>query len=70
MEETRKIAGWSTKMLEKNACMQEFEDTQEMRQWRNISPEGIDEMWKELCGKIEEEVRRSTRCGRRNQERC
>ena len=25
-------------------------------QWRNISQEGIDELWKELCFKIQEDV--------------
>ena len=35
----------------------ECEDTEEMRQWRYISQKkGVNEQWKELCGKMEVEV--------------
>ena len=27
-----------------------------MVQWRSISPEGMNDLWEELCGKMEEEV--------------
>ena len=40
-------------MLEKEANRQEYRD---MIQWRNISQDGINELWKEFCGKMEEEV--------------
>ena len=52
----RKIAGWSTKMLEEVANRQDYEDTEERRQRRHIRQEGTNELWKELCGKMEEEV--------------
>ena len=50
-EKENKIAVWSTKGLEETANRQ---DTKEMVQWRSISEECIDELWKELCGTTEE----------------
>ena len=39
-EKKGNMAGWSMKMLEDMVCGQEcLEDTQGMRQWRNISQE-------------------------------
>ena len=55
-ETKRKIAGWSAKMLEDVANRQDYEDTEERRQRRHIRQEGTNELWKELCGKMEEEV--------------
>ena len=56
-EKKRKIAGWSTKMLEKIPSRQEeHEHTEEMMQSRKTSQEGLDELWKELCATVEEEV--------------
>ena len=51
-EKKRKIASWSTKMLEETANRPECEDTEEMVQWRTISQEGTDWLWKELCGTL------------------
>ena len=31
-------------------------DTEDVVQWRSISKEGVNQNWKELCGRIEEEV--------------
>ena len=36
-EKERKPAGWSGQKLEEEANRQEYENTEEMRQWRNIS---------------------------------
>ena len=52
----RKVAVWSAKMLEEVANRQDYEDTEERRQRRHIRQEGTNELWKELCGKMEEEV--------------
>ena len=52
----KKLAGWSTKMLEDVADRQGFEDTEEMVQWRSIGQERVKDLWKELSGKMEEEV--------------
>ena len=42
-------------MVEETANRMECEDTKEMVQWRSITQEGIIELWKELCGNMEEE---------------
>ena len=34
----------------------ECEDTEEMRQWRHLSQEGIHVLWKQLCGKMEDKL--------------
>ena len=52
----KKVAGWSTKMTKEVASKKEFEDTEEMVQWRSISEEDIHELWTALCGRMEEEV--------------
>ena len=51
----RKISGWSTKVLEKVPSMQEYEDTEDMIQWRNLR-QGIGACRKESCSKMEEEL--------------
>ena len=43
-------------VLEEAANRQDFEDTGEMVQWRRISQEGREDLWKELCRKMEELV--------------
>ena len=55
-EEKRKMAGWSTKVLEESAKRQESEHTKELEQWRNNSQEGVDGLEKELRGTMKEEV--------------
>ena len=55
-EKNRMVAGWSTKMLEEVANLQDFEDAEDMVQWRSICQEGINDLRKELCGKMEEEA--------------
>ena len=36
--------------------MQQCEDTEDMVQWRSTSQECINDLWKELCRKVEEEA--------------
>ena len=36
--------------------MEECEDAEGVVRWRSISQEGSDELWKELCGTMAEEV--------------
>ena len=43
-------------MLEEVASKPEFEDTEDMVQRRSMSQEGINDIWKECCEKMEEEV--------------
>ena len=53
----RKIAGWSTKILEEDANRHSYEDTEETVQWRCISQECIAaRLWKELRGNVELDV--------------
>ena len=55
-EKERKITCLSSMMLKETANRQECEDTKEMIDWRGTSQEGIDRLWKDLCGTMEEEV--------------
>ena len=48
--------GGSTKMLEEVGCRQEFEETEEMVRWRSISINEMSIFWKEVSGRMEEEV--------------
>ena len=65
----RKMAsGRSTVMLDEAAKRQEFEDTEEMVQWRSINQEDINNFWKEMCEKMEESLG-EVQCGR-SQEGC
>ena len=41
----KKVAGWSTKMLE------EVTSRHEVEQWRSINQEAVDGLWQELSGK-------------------
>ena len=49
------MAGWSVGKMDEKARKQEFEDTEDMVQWRCIS-EGIKSAWRTLADKFVEEV--------------
>ena len=53
-EKKRKLAGWSTEMLEDEATIHVYEDTEEMMQRIIIGQEGLNEL--ELFGTIGKEV--------------
>ena len=55
-EKKRKLACWSAKMLEWEATMHEYYDTEDMMQRIIISQEGINELWTKLFGTIEKDV--------------
>ena len=42
--------------MEEKTSKREFKDTEDMVQWKSINQEGLDNLWKELCGTMEEEV--------------
>ena len=42
--------------MEEAANKPESEDTEEIVLWRSINQEDTDDLWKELCGQMEEEV--------------
>ena len=48
--------GLVQKMLEEVTSRREFEDTEEMVQWRSINQEEVDNLWNEMSEKMEEEV--------------
>ena len=50
------VVGWSTEKMEEERNNQLVKDTEEMVSWRSINQEEIDEVWKKLAVKIEEEV--------------
>ena len=41
-------------MLEEVSSRREVEDREEIKQWRTINQEEIDNLWKEFSGKMEE----------------
>ena len=45
---------WSTEMMEEKTSKQEFKNTEEMVQCRNINQEEIDKMWMKLSENVEE----------------
>ena len=51
-----KVVGWSTKVLEEVTSKRDIEEMGEMVQWKSINQEEVHNLWKELCGKIQEEV--------------
>ena len=55
-EKKRKLAGWSTEMLEEEATIHVSEDTEEMIQRIITSQEGFNELWTERFGTIGKEV--------------
>ena len=50
------VVGWSTEKMEEERNNQLVKDAEEMVRWRSINQEEIDEVWKKLAVKIEEEV--------------
>ena len=57
-KEKKKVKGWSTEeMKEKpSSSFSLAEDTEEMKTWRGMSQEKMDQCWKRLAGKMTEEV--------------
>ena len=56
MKEKKKVGGWSTKLMEEITGKREFEETEEMVQWRSINQGEVENLWKELREKWREEV--------------
>ena len=52
----RKIKGWSTEEVKNQTRNNMEEDTEEMIEWRSVNQEEMDECWKKLAEKIEEEA--------------
>ena len=52
----KKVKGWSSEEMKDQANSSLGEDTEEMRMWRGLKEEEIDQCWKKLAEEIEEEV--------------
>ena len=53
--EKKKVKGWSTEEMNDKANLLE-EDTEEMRTWRGLNQEEMDQCWKKVAERMEEEV--------------
>ena len=56
MKERKKVRGWSTEVVKDKSRSLVEEDTEEMVKWRGLKQEEMDLCWKELAGRMEEEV--------------
>ena len=56
IEEMKKVKGWPTVETKNNPRDDREEDTEEMIEWRSMSQDEMDECWKKLAQKIEDEV--------------
>ena len=55
-EEKKKVKGWSTEEMKDKSREDREKDTEEMVKWRSISQEEMEQCWKRLSEKMEEEV--------------
>ena len=56
MKEKKNVKKWSTEEMKGKPSSSLEEDTEEMRKWRGMSQDGMDRCWKDLAGRMEEEV--------------
>ena len=52
----KKVKGWSTEEVKDQANGHQEEDTEEMRTWRGLNQDEMDQCWKKLAERMEEEV--------------
>ena len=55
-EKKKKVKGWSTEEMKDKPRISLEEDAGEMIEWRSMSQDEMDQCWKQLTEKIEEEV--------------
>ena len=55
-KEEKKVKGWSTEEMKDKPSSSWEEDTEEMRTRRSLNPEEVDDCWKKLAEKMEEDV--------------
>ena len=55
-EEKKNVKGWSTEEMKDKPNSLLEEDTEEMRKWRGMNQEEVDQCWKRLVERVEEEV--------------
>ena len=56
VEEKKKVKRWSTEEMKNKPCDVRREDSEEMIAWKTMSQEEVDNCWKKLAEKREEEV--------------
>ena len=56
IKEKKEVKGWSTEEMKGKPSSSLEEDTEEMRKWRGMSQDEMDQCWKDLVEKTEEEV--------------
>ena len=52
----KKVKGWSTEEMKDQANRDLEEYTEEMRTWRGLNQDEMDQCWKKSAGRMEEEV--------------
>ena len=57
----KKVSGWSIEKIKEKPNIAVVEDTEEMRKWKGLSQSEMDLCWKNLSGRMEEEVLENTR---------
>ena len=55
-KEKKKVKGWSSQEETGKSNRSSKEDTEEMKNWRDMKYEEIDQCWRDLAGRMEEEV--------------
>ena len=55
-KQKKKVKGWSSEEMKGKPNSPTKEDTEEMKKWRGMKQGGIDQCWKVLAGRMEEEV--------------
>ena len=56
LKEKKKVSGWSMEEMMEKPTIAVEEDTGEMKRWRGMSQSEIDQSWKNLVERMEEEV--------------
>ena len=55
-KEKERVPGWSIEEMKEKPNVAVVEDTEEMRKWRGMSQDGMNQCWKMLADRMEEEV--------------
>ena len=55
-KEKKTMKGWSTEKMKDKPSSSWEDDTEEMRTWRSLNQEEMDQCWKNLAARMEVEV--------------
>ena len=56
LDEKKKVSGWSMEEMKEDLSVAEKEDAEEVKMWRGLSQDEIDQSWKNLAERMEEEL--------------